>query len=517
MSKGYPVTALLALFDPDAIGIRTLASFVKARAGISVNQIFFKSLFTSKFPYTRHEINLLVNLIKKLEIELLGISIRSSSFKTAVAIIKQVREELKDVKIIIGGTHAILCPDECLALGDIVCLGEGEYPILNLIKNYSLGSHKVNNILGLWVKSNGRIYKNQINELIDINELTAIDYSDNDKWYIEDDRIRKGDPTVENSVGEVFSTRGCPYHCSYCSNSVLRSILNKGKFVRLRSVDNVIKDALNLKSHFRKLKKIVFADEVFALNQNWTAELGRKYKEQVGIPFAALFYPNMVRENTVKMLKNAGLTHARIGMQSGSKRIRLNLYKRNETNKEIIDIANIFHKYGIRVTFDIIVNNPYETEADLEESLEFYLKLPRPYEMNMSSLVHFPKTQLTEKALKDGIINTENVEGAADEALRMNNVLMEGKKMVSHCENNLFWNSLYSLASKSFVPRGLIRSLSANTFLRGRPGHLVSLARAANSVNLGIIALNLLKNRELAFSEVARATKSLARVSTINK
>ena len=517
MVKRSPITTLLALYDPDAIGIRTLATFAKEQDGIQVNQIFFKSLFPSKFPYTQKEFDLLINLIKDLKTELLGISLRSSSYKTAVAIINQVRKELKDVKIIIGGTHAILSPEECIKLSDIVCLGEGEYPFLNLIKNYSDGFNRIKDTPGLWVKSNGQVHKNQVNELTDIDTLPVIDYLDNNKWYIENDKIETGDPLIESSVGEVFSSRGCPFQCTYCTNNVLRSIMHEGKFVRLKSVDNTIKDILNLKKCFKNLKKIVFADEVFAFNKQWTQEFCEKYKKQINLPFAALFYPNVVTENTINMLKEAGLVHARTGIQSGSEHVRKNLYKRNESNEKVIGLANMFHKYDIRLTFDTIVNNPYETEGDLQKSLDFYLQIPKPFELNMHSLVYFPKTELTNRTLKDGIIKEEHVEGPADEALRLNHVLLRNKKMIYGYENNLFWNSLFSLTSKPFIPQRLIVYLSISTFLKKKPTYLLYFAKTANIINIGIIGVTLLKNGEIGLREVFHTLKGFTFASSVNK
>ncbi|OGQ67277.1 MAG: hypothetical protein A3F88_03795 [Deltaproteobacteria bacterium RIFCSPLOWO2_12_FULL_42_16] len=516
-NKRYPKTTLLALYDPDAIGIRTLASFVKEHEGIQVNQVFFKNLFPSKFPYTQNEIDTLVNLIKDLDTELLGISLRSSSYKTAKAIINFVRNEIKDIKILIGGTHAILSPEECIELADMVCLGEGEYPFLDLIRNYSDELKSITKISGLWVKQNGQIYKNQINELIDINQIPAIDYSNDNKWHIENDTVKAGEPLIGNSVGEIFSSRGCPYHCTYCTNNVLRSIMHEGKFVRLKGVDNVIKDIHNLKGYFKNLKKIVFADEVFAFNKNWTIEFCNKYEKHVNMPFAAMFYPNVVREDTIKMLKDAGLSHARIGIQAGSEYVRKNLYKRNETNEKIIELASLFHKMGIRITFDGIVNNPYETEKDLEESLRFYLEIPKPFELNLHSLVYFPKTELTEKALKDGIIKQEHIEGEADEALRLNHVLLKDKKMIYGYQNNLFWNSLFSLTSKPFIPSWIINFLSKSRFLKKRPEYLLYIAKIANIINIGAIGLSLLKRREIGLKEVYAAAKSFAFTSSVNK
>ncbi len=517
MMNKYPVITLLALYDPDAIGIRTLATFVKEKEGITVNQIFFKNLFPAEFPYTQDELNMLIKLIKDLKTDLLGISIRSSSYKSALAIIERVRQEIKSIKIMIGGTHAIVSPKSCIELADIVCLGEGEYPVLEIVRNFFAAPSKIKDIPGLWVKDNGEVFKNSINELIDINELPVIDYSDNNKWYIENNQIDLRDPITESVVGEVFSSRGCPYHCTYCTNNILSKIMSKGKFVRLKSVDNVIKDILSLKEYFKNLKKVVFADEVFAFDKKWAVEFCEKYKSVVHLPFAALFHPNAIDESTILLLKSAGLTHARAGIQSGSEQIRKDLYKRNESNAKIISFANICHKAGVRLTFDTIVNNPYETEPELRESLDFYLSIPKPFELNMHSLVYFPDTELTNMALKDGIITEAHVEGATDEALRLNHVLLKNKAMIYNYKNNLFWNSIFSLTSKPFIPASFIKYLSRRKFLRHNPVHILRLAKLANIINIGFIGAGLLIHGEIGLKDAWSVIKKFSFTSSVNK
>ena len=517
MTDNFSITTLLALYDPDAIGIRTLASMAKDSLGHPVNQIFFKNLFPANFPYTNNEFELLIRLIKDLNTDLLGISIRSSSLKTGMEIVSRLRQETKDIKIIIGGTHAILSPEECISLADMVCLGEGEYPFLDLLRRFSDDLSAVKDVPGLWVKSGGHIYKNRMNELIDIDKLPAIDYSDSNKWYIENDLVLSGDPLSGNSVGEIFSSRGCPYKCTYCTNNILKSIMNDKQLVRLKSVDNVISDIMNVKGYFKNLKKIVFADEVFAFNKKWTEEFCFKYKDKINLPFAALFYPNMVTEDAVRMLKDAGLTHGRVGLQAGSERIRRDLYKRNHSNEKTVELTNIFHRARIRLTFDIIVNNPYETEADLRETLKFYLQIPKPFELNMHSLVYFPKTELTNMALKDGIIRKEHVEGQADEALRLNHVLLKNKKMIYGYKNNLFWNCLFSSTSKPFIPAWLINGLSKNGFLRKNPEYLLYFAKIANIINIAFIGFGLLKDREIGLKDVMQVLKSFSFASSVNK
>ena len=88
VDQKYPITTLISLYDPDCIGNRTLATFVKNKIGHSINQIYFKDLFPEKYPYVEGELDLLIDLLKQTKTELIGISLRSSSYTTAEAVVR---------------------------------------------------------------------------------------------------------------------------------------------------------------------------------------------------------------------------------------------------------------------------------------------------------------------------------------------------------------------------------------------------------------------------------------------
>ena len=87
-SQKYPTTTLISLYDPDCIGNRTLATFVKSKIGHSVNQIYFKDLFPEVYPYVDRELDLLIDLLKQTKLSLLDISLRSSSYTTPEAVVR---------------------------------------------------------------------------------------------------------------------------------------------------------------------------------------------------------------------------------------------------------------------------------------------------------------------------------------------------------------------------------------------------------------------------------------------
>ena len=214
----------------------------------------------------------------------------------------------------------------------------------------------------------------------------------------------------------------------------------------------------------------------------------------------------------------AGLSHGRIGVQSGDQGQRLSLYDRHETNDEIIKVVKQFHRNKVRFTFDSIVNNPYETQEVLKESLRFFMEIPKPYEMNMHSLVYFPKTNLTKKAIADGWITDEMVEGPGqDEALRINHVLVRNKKRLYTYPDKLFWNSIFSLCSKSFMPSRLVTFFSDSKFLEKNPGVIYWFAKLMNSISIAFIGFKMLGNREIKISDVWHVLKHFKVATKVNK
>ena len=81
-------------------------------------------------------LNRLVDLLRQTKTELIEMSLRSSSYTTAEAVVRRIRKDLKHIPILIGGTHAIICAEECFNLGDMVCIGEGEPPFLEFLENF---------------------------------------------------------------------------------------------------------------------------------------------------------------------------------------------------------------------------------------------------------------------------------------------------------------------------------------------------------------------------------------------
>ncbi len=269
--------------------------------------------------------------------------------------------------------------------------------------------------------------------------------------------------------------------------------------MRRRSVDNLLQELAIVKTKFKNLKEIFFVDEVFVLDRQWLFEFIDKYK-QVNIPFQCEFYPTTVKEDIISKLKKIGLINVNMGIQSGSNRVRTEIYKRTTPDKVILNAAHIFKKHKIVPTYDIIVDNPYETKEDMEESTKFLLKLPRPYNLNIFSLIHFPKTELTEKFKSDRYITCSNSEKALKQWRMTFNVKRESA--------NAHYNCLVSLLSKSFVPKPLIKSFSNSNYFKKNPSLLIYFVKFCNNLKLAITGIKLTLNGRMTLARIKRQIRT---------
>ena len=203
---------------------------------------------------------------------------------------------------------------------------------------------------------------------------------------------------------DIMASRGCPFSCSYCCNAILRDIYrNKGKYVRYRSVDNIIQELQYAKNEFPYINMVNIQDDGFAAaSEEYLKEFSEKYKATIGSPLRLRTIPTNLTEQKVKYLSDANTLVAVLGIQS-SDRINKNIFNRHVSSEEIVNATKMLKKHNIVGQYDLIVQNPYETETDMVEICRTLAKIPKPYQLARFPLAFFPNTPLRERALKDGI------------------------------------------------------------------------------------------------------------------
>ena len=210
---------------PSDQGIRTISSVLK-KAGHQVKIIFMAySEDYSKF-YKKRELDYLLKISENSD--LIGISSYASTAPRAIQILNFFKRKNLQKPIVWGGVHATISPQDCIKYVDMVCVGEGEGAVLDLVE--AIEKNKpIDKIKNLWIRKEDKIIKNPIRLIIDnLDELPFADYDLQDHYILESHNLRKF--KEEDLSGQIFflTGRGCPYGCTYCSNNLFNK-LYKGK------------------------------------------------------------------------------------------------------------------------------------------------------------------------------------------------------------------------------------------------------------------------------------------------
>lgn len=406
--------------DLTSNGLRSISSQLKKYGYLT------KILFLPRYYpcYAEETLADLYSLVK--DSDLIGLYCMDQSLEKAVQIIKFLKSKNNDKNIVWGGIYATLNPDECLKHADIVCVGEGEGAVLDLVE--ALEKNKATTkIKNLWIKKNGKIYKNAVRSLIeDINTLPFEDYDFKNHYILLNDKIVQMGPEhmnygPHNLSNEFFSlisgkfvtihtTRGCPYSCAYCCNYDLKKIYSKkGRYVRSRVVKNVIAELLNLKKNIPGLEFVWFTDDDFFIRSkkeiSYFAEL---YKKEVDLPFMCYVTPTSVEEEKLKLFIATKLARVEMGIQTGSERLNLQLYQRNIQKTKVVNAAKILNKLRARLPYfpeyQFICTNPFETKKDVLETLNLITSIPTPFFLRPFNMTFFRGSYMWRKACDSKVI-----------------------------------------------------------------------------------------------------------------
>lgn len=461
-APGRPLRiALVAFYNYESHALRLFHPLLKER-GHDVHSIFFKNYFTYQVP-TQQEEDMVVELIERLQPDVVGMSVWSTYFQLAGRLSRRIKDSVNPV-IIWGGIHAQTCPEDCLEHADIVCRSEGEPVLIDLTDRLSLG-RGYSDLKGCWLKSDGEKTQNPPNMLIDdVDQLPQGDVTTENKYYLGWNAWRDVPRWDSLAVSyDVMGVRGCPYECTFCIHNFTRKATEGlGTYLRRRSVDHLLEELVAAKRARPRLRTIAFSDDIFGPPRPWLEEFCARYKREVGLPFIIFTFPRMVDEKKIEMMREAGLWAATMGIQSGSERIRRDCYERETSNEAILDANRTLARYGIIRNLDFIGDNPYEDESDRRETVDLLCALPKPFYFNYFSLTYFPGVDLTVRALRDGFIQRDEIEDVAQKGYHLWGISLVN----SRSPEQLRWDVAYAMAVHGFPRFFIHRLLDSASFMK---------------------------------------------------
>ncbi len=325
--------------------------------------------------------------------DLVAFSAMTGDHVRCLEIATQVKKIL-DVPILMGGPHPTFFPEtvEHPAI-DIICRGEGEEAAAELCLRIDKGQD-YSEVRNLWVKKNGRIARNDVG--CGENNLDNYPLSDREIYYKY--------PYLRDYPTKPFITaRGCPYLCSFCFNRDFNRMYHgKMKVLRRHSPERAVAEMRQVKERY-PLKRIFVNDDIFILDKEWLAQFLPLYRQEINLPFACNVRVNLVDEETVRLLKEAGCYLVMFGIESGDAELRRNILKKNISNEQIVRAASYFRKCAIRMKTFNIMGLPDETveKALKTVRLNADIKVDYPW---CSILQPYPRTELAAIARAKGLL-----------------------------------------------------------------------------------------------------------------
>jgi len=472
---------LLALYDEWSLGLRLLSAILK-KEGHHVVLAVLKS-----FPEMHGEegkddpegyhappasvpgadFQALLELVGGVAPDLIGIGFASSFSGLAADVTRRLRTVSK-APIVYGGVDSSANPDSAIQFADIVCVGEGERAIVDLTRRLAAGQ-PYHDIPNLWVRKDGEVFRNDVRPLLtDLDSLPFADFEYADQYWISGGRAHRGEHHPASNLHTTFpilTTRGCPYSCSYCCNSMYRQLYGSKDYIRMRSVDSVIAELRGYISRHPKTQWVHIFDDVFGVDVAWAEAFAERYAREVALPFWCFTYPAFIKPRLVAALKKAGVTFVVMGIQSGSQRMLKDIYHRNTPPGRVIEAARMISEAGITLLVDLIDGYPFTTEEDNWQTLELMLKLPQGFILQpINPLTLYRNYPLMELAERQGL-------GLP---------LMPGRNdtVAPASDFSRFWTAILTLTQFASMPAETLRLMARDAQLRQQPEAVEAIAAA---------------------------------------
>ncbi len=328
--------------------------------------------------------------IKEINPQLIGLSASTPVIKEAFKIAEIAKKAIPEAKVILGGVHATVMPQECISNPnvDIVARGESEYTFVDLCLKEDLSS-----IDGITYKRDNQIIINKEREPVKyLDELPFPAYH-----LLPMQKYKPALGTYKRLPAMIMLTsRGCPGRCTFCYSGI------KEKNIRTRSEENVIKEIKFLKERYG-VKEINFYDDVFTLFRNKIVRLCKTIiEEKIDITWSCMSRINLIDKELLKIMKEAGCHSICYGIESADETILKNIQKFIDLNKAR-EVIKMTKESGIEVRISLIFGNPGETEETMEKTIRFALETdPDVALFNIATA--YPGTEMYSEAKAKGYL-----------------------------------------------------------------------------------------------------------------
>ncbi|MFH0798837.1 MAG: radical SAM protein [Pseudomonadota bacterium] len=349
----------------------------------------------------RYGIDQLISLLRKRAPDLIGITMNVGHVYAAAKYIRAIKGEFPGIPIVIGGPYVSVTQKQILnefPEADYAVAYEGEHAIVELVAVLK-GTRKIETVRNLVYRKGCDIKINENERIVDIDALPLPDYG-----LIKHllGKYRGVYPTIARPSIGVMCSRGCPFHCGFCSSPSLW-----GSKVIFRNIDAVI-DEIKMLRDTLAVKEVFFHDDTLNVRPGWFIELcdaiiKSGLNEQIYFKCALRVNKAMLSEELLIKAKQANFWMIFYGVENGNQEM-LNRMNKGTTIEEIERAFKLTRGCGICTYALLIVGYPGETKGTFADSLALLEKI-MPDFSGFAAAIPIPGTEMHRIALEQGLIS----------------------------------------------------------------------------------------------------------------
>jgi radical SAM superfamily enzyme YgiQ (UPF0313 family) len=308
-----------------------------------------------------------VEELERLRPRVVGLSGMTYEAGCLHKVAKLVKQRLPGTIVVAGGPHPSVAAADVMAdeSVDFVVRGEGEETFVDVLDGIRDGRTDWEACLGITWRRDGEVVENPDRPApndLDAMPFPAWDLIDHEKYHTVP---RGGVIYAHKEFATMFSSRACPWRCTYCHNSY-------GKKFRERSAENVLAE-MELLVTQHGVKEFVFMDDIFNLKPERAKAIAQGIIDRdwnIRLTFPNGFRGDILDEELVVLLKQAGMYRCMVAVESASPRIQKVMKKRLKIDK-VKHIVDFIAKQGVMVHGAFMLGFPSETEEEMEATIRW--------------------------------------------------------------------------------------------------------------------------------------------------
>ena len=341
-----------------------------------------------------------VSEIKSYAPGLLVIETSTPSFEHDMNIARGLYKEFPHCQIVLCGPHASVFPGQILENYDFISyilIGEYEYTLLDLVNHLESGLD-IASVEGLAYRKGSASIINKLRPAI--NNLDDLPWPERETLPIY--KYNDGFANLPKPNVQIWSSRGCPFGCTFC---LWPQTMYGERRYRKRNPKDVV-DEMGFLIHKFDFKAVYFDDDVFNIDRNHVLDICREIKKrEIKIPWAAMARADLMDDEVLRTMADAGLYAIKYGIESTDPGI-LHACKKNLDLNKALQIIKFTQQLRIKVHLTFCLGLPGETKETMQQTIKFARGIS-PDSLQFSFAIPFPGTEYFAYCKRAGVLSSE--------------------------------------------------------------------------------------------------------------